>query len=154
VADLLESPDRTPQQRREEGRMSTKTRDFSTAAIASLSTGILLCKMGDVHEAAEYLMGHPIWTHQFADKKIWSEMQKKIAEQCPGMPTEIDGVNNDNYLEKLAEIEGLIGNMVRIRKGNGLTAALPTDGIPDHLKDKVILVNAPSNVDNGTEKNQ
>jgi len=29
---------------------------------------------------------------------------------------------------------------VRIRKGDALTAMLPTDGIPDHLKDKTIIL--------------
>lgn len=43
----------------------TETRDFPTAVIASLSSGVLLCEFTDMHEAAEYLMGHPIWTHQF-----------------------------------------------------------------------------------------
>lgn len=37
----------------------SETRDFPTAVIASISSGTLLCKFGDMHEAAEYLMGHP-----------------------------------------------------------------------------------------------
>jgi hypothetical protein len=118
----------------------TETREFPTAVIASISTGVLLCKFGDMHEGAEYLMGHPIWTHHFADDTLNAEMQRTIAEQCPGMPTEIEGVTKDNYLEKLAAIEAKIGKTVRIRKGGGLTAMLPTDGIPEHLKDKTITI--------------
>lgn len=118
----------------------SETREFPTAVIASISTGVLLCNFGDMQEAAEYLMGHPIWTHHFADKQFNADMRKAIAEQCPGMPTEIEGVTKDNYLEKLAEIERAIGPTVRIRKGGGLTAMLPTDGIPDHLKDATIIV--------------
>jgi hypothetical protein len=117
-----------------------ETREFPTAVIASLSTGVLLCKFGDMHEAAEYLMGHPIWTHHFADHALTSEMKRTIAEQCPGMPTEIEGVTKDNYLTKLVAIEAEIGKTVRIRKGGGLTAMLPTDGIPDHLKDKTVMI--------------
>jgi hypothetical protein len=118
----------------------TETRDFPTAVIASLSSGILLCKFGEMHEAAEYLMGHPIWTHQFADKTLTGEMKRAIAEQCPGVPHEIEGVTEHNYLQKLAEIEAKIGKTVKIRKGSGLTAMLPTDGIPEHLIDKTVLV--------------
>jgi hypothetical protein len=118
----------------------TETRDFPTAVIASLSTGVLLCKFDDMQEAAEYLMGHPIWTHHFADKTLTGEMKRAITEQCPGMPTEIEGVTKDNYLQKVAELEAEIGKTVRIRKGSGLTAMLPTDGIPDHLKDRTIFV--------------
>lgn len=109
----------------------TETRDFSTAAIASLSTGVLLCKFSEMHEAAEYLMGHPIWTHQFGSKDLWHKMQRAIIEQCPGIPTEIKNVDKDNYLTRLAEIEAEIGKVVKIRKGDGATAMHPLDGIPE-----------------------
>lgn len=117
-----------------------ETKEFSTAAIASLSSGVLLCTFSEMHEAAEYLMGHPIWTHHFADKKLWREMQQTIAAQCPGVPTKLSDTTAENYLAKLADIEAEIGKTVRIRKGGGLTAMLPTDGIPDHLKDKTINI--------------
>ncbi len=117
-----------------------ETRDFPTAVIASISTGVMLCQFGDMHEAAEYLMGHPIWTHHFADETLASEMKRTIVEQCPGMPVEIEGVTKDNYLQKIAELEAELGKTVKIRKGGGLTAMLPTDGIPDHLKNNTIIV--------------
>lgn len=121
-----------------------ETREFPTAVIASLSSGVLLCRFSDMHEAAEYLMGHPIWTHHFANKDLWQEMQRTIAAQCPGMPMDLPDTDATNYMAKLAEIETEIGKMVRIRKGSGLTAMLPTDGIPDHLKDKTIILEVPS----------
>lgn len=121
-----------------------ETRDFPTAVIASLSTGWLLCKFSDMHEAAEFLMGHPIWTHHFGNKELWKEMQRTIAEQCPGMPMDDpgDAVTKDNYLEYAAKLEAELGATVKIRKGGGLTAMLPTDGIPDRLKDKTIVIEA------------
>lgn len=119
----------------------TETRDFPTAVIASLSSGTLLCKFSDMHEAAEYLMGHQIWTHHFANKELWREMQQTIAGQCPGMPmAEPQGVTKDTYLDYVAKLEAELGKTVTIRKGCGLTAMLPTDGIPDHLKDKTITI--------------
>ena len=120
----------------------SETREFSVAAIASISTGILLCRFEDMHEAAEYLMGHPIWTHHFPDKLLVADMKRAVVEQCPAMPTSIEGVTSENYLEKVAEIEAAIGaSTVTIRKGSGLTAMLPTDGIPDNMKDKTVFVN-------------
>ena len=116
----------------------SQTRDFSTAVIASLSTGVLLCKFDEMHEAAEFLMGHPIWTHHFADKTLCAEMRKMISEQCPGMPAELEG--GPAWREQLAKIETEIGKTVRLRKGSGLTAMLPEDGIPDHLKDNTIEI--------------
>jgi hypothetical protein len=118
--------------------MSETTREFPTAVIASLSTGIGLCNFSEIHEAAEFLMGHPIWTHHFASKELWQDMQKTVLSQCPGMPTELPGVNKTNYLEKMAEIVAEYGPTQTIRRGSGLTAMLPTDGIPDHAK--VIII--------------
>ena len=118
----------------------TETRDFPTAVIASLSSGISLCNFSEMHEAAEFLMGHPIWTHHFAQKGLWEEMQKTILAQCPGFPTTLEGVTSENYKERIAQLEADLGPFVKIRKGGGLTAMLPTDGIPDHLKDKTIAI--------------
>ena len=115
-------------------------RDFPTAVIASISTGVLLCEFSAMHEAAEFLMGHPIWTHHFANKALLSDMRSMINEQCPGMPDDLPGCDKTNYREFLAQIERDMGPMVSIRRGPGLTAMLPTDGIPDHLKDSVIVI--------------
>jgi hypothetical protein len=122
----------------------TETRDFPVAVIASISTGVMLCKFDEMHEAAEYLMGHPVWTHHFADKDLWREMQRMILDQCPGMPTEAPGVNGDNWPAFVAKLESELGAVVKIRKGEGLTAMLPIDGIPDHLKDQTITIAVPS----------
>jgi hypothetical protein len=109
------------------------TREFPTRVIASLSSGVLLCDFSAMHEAAEYLMGHPIWTHHFADKDLWQEIQRTIAEQCPGMPLDLSVVTKDNFEHIAQKLECEIGKTVTIRKGGGLTARLPTDGIPDHV---------------------
>src|SRR5690348_5787624 len=82
---------------KEKGPTMTETREFPVEVIASISSGILLCDFGKMHEAAEFLMGHPIWTHHFADKQLVGDMKRRIAEQCPGMPTEMPGVTADNY---------------------------------------------------------
>lgn len=91
----------------------SETRDFPVAVIASISSSILLCKFGELHEAAEYLMGHPIWTHHFAGKDLWKEMQQTVLAQCRGMPTDAPNITEDNWR---------------------------AFGIPDHLKDKTIMI--------------
>ena len=118
----------------------TETKDFSTAAILSISTGKLFCPFYKLQEAAEYVTGHPIWTHHFASEQLAEDMKRTVLAQHPKFPTEIDGVTKDNYLEKLAEVEARFGKTVAIRKGSGLTAMMPQDGIPDHLKDRTIFV--------------
>lgn len=116
----------------------SETREFPTAVVASISTGILLCKFSDMHEAAEYLTGHPIWTHHFASPELIADMRQLILAQCPDMPTELSDVTRENWPRKLAEIEAIVGETVTIHKGSGLTAMLPTDGIPDHVKPIVV----------------
>ena len=112
-----------------------ETREFPTAVIASISSGIMLCEsFSAIHEAAEYLMGHPIWTHHFADKQLTADMRAMVAEQCPGMPVRDGQITPENWRERLAELLAKFGPTQTIRKGSGLTAMLPTDGIPDHVE--------------------
>lgn len=118
----------------------TDTRDFPTAVIASLSSGINLCSFNEMHNAAEYLMGHPIWTHHFASKDLWQDMQRTVLAQCPGMPTKLPGITKGNYQECIADLELKFGKTTKIRKGSGLTAMLPTDGIPDIFKDTTVVI--------------
>jgi hypothetical protein len=108
-----------------------ENKEFPAAVIASLASGISLCKFDELHEAAEYLMGHPILTHHFASKDLWQAMQKTILAQCPDMPTEITGVTPENYKAKIAEIEAKVGVTVKISKGDGKTAMHPLQGIPE-----------------------
>ncbi|MGY3590391.1 hypothetical protein ACVIGB_010027 [Bradyrhizobium sp. USDA 4341] len=123
----------------------TETRDFPTIVIASLSSGVLLCKFEEIHDAAEFLMGHPICTHHFGSRDIWKEMQRTVLEQCPGMPTDAaPGIDATNYVGFVVKLEAEIGKAVKIRKGDGLTAMLPTDGIPERLNGRTIIVEVPS----------
>ncbi len=115
-----------------------ETREFPTAVIASLSTGVALCEFDKIHEAAEYLMGHPIWTHHFADEALWKAMRHKVFDQCPGMPFVMTNVTRDNYQEHVAALEEEIGPTVTIRKGDGKTAMSPLDGLPEG-KSTIIL---------------
>lgn len=64
-----------------------ETKDFPTAVIASLSTGIMLCNsFSDIHQAAEFLMGHSIWTHHFADKELHQEIKRQSWNSAPECP--------------------------------------------------------------------
>lgn len=108
-----------------------ETREFPTEVVASLSTGVLLCDFSAMHECAEFLMGHPIWTHHFANKDLWQSMRQAILSQCPGMPIDADGINKDNYQTYVAELIARLGAVARLRKGDGSTAMHPLEGIPE-----------------------
>jgi hypothetical protein len=111
-------------------------RDFSTAIIASLSTGITLCEFSEIGDAAEFLLGHPIWSHHLSDETICSDIKRMIAEQCPGMPADLQNVSTENYRDHIVRLEREFGKTVKIRKGSGLTAMLPTDGIAQSLEEE------------------
>lgn len=48
------------------------------AIVVSAYTGILMCDFGDMHEYIEKVMGRPIWTHEFADYKLWDQIKEKV----------------------------------------------------------------------------
>ena len=128
-----------------------ETREFPTAVLASITSGILLCKFCDMHEAAGYVMGHPIWTHHFASKQLSEDMRKTLLAQHPDLPTEIEGVTSENYLEHVASLEGKLGKMLRVTKGGGATAMHPLEGIPAHLQSKTIVITADRPVTDPTD---
>lgn len=121
-------------------KQEPETREFSTAALLSLTTGLLFCGFSEMHEAAEFLMGHPIWTHQFANKKLWLEMRRRIRAQVPEMPMRLAGVTPENCRQKLSAVERRIGKKFSIRRGDWRwfsTTMSPLDGIP---QDKVVII--------------
>jgi len=111
--------------------MTQETREFPTAAIASISTDTLLCEFSKMHEAAEYLMGHPIWTHQFASEQLWARMRQAVLDQLPDFPTSLAGITRENYQDRVAALEREFGATVTIRKGDGHTAQNPLEGLPE-----------------------
>lgn len=100
-----------------------ETKAFSTAAVVSLSSGLLLCNFGEMHEAAEYLMGHPIWTHEFASKPMWDLMKSKLLEQHPGLPVESD--ESQPWQDFLAAACVKFGETLTLTKGDEVRAADP-----------------------------
>lgn len=59
---------------------------FDPAVLGAFTTGILMTEFDPVHEAAEWLAGHPVWTHELP---MFSETLKAAAlKQFPNLPTE------------------------------------------------------------------
>ena len=67
--------------------MSKTVKCIDPAILASLTTGTLLVEFSLVHEAAEWIMGRPIWTHQFPS--MFDEIKSEVLSQFPDMPKEI-----------------------------------------------------------------
>lgn len=101
------------------------TKAFSTAALASLTSGVLLCKFGEMQAAAEYLMGHPIWTHELASKPLWDLMRSKLLEQHPALPSDPGDLGDDGWQNYLAALCAMFGETLTITKGEEIRAADP-----------------------------
>ncbi len=65
--------------------MSAEYKDFDPRVIGSITSGILLLNdFGKVHEAIEWIMGFPVWTHELPS---FSQQCAKLAkDQFSGMP--------------------------------------------------------------------
>lgn len=62
-------------------------KDYPIEIVLSLTTGYLLKEGGfsDMHELAEHVLGHPVWTHEFADKGLFERMREALFAQYPDL---------------------------------------------------------------------
>lgn len=62
-------------------------KSFPIDVVLSLTTGFLLKEggFGDMHELAEHVLGHAVWTHEFVDKELWDRMKQALFAQHPSL---------------------------------------------------------------------
>lgn len=64
--------------------MTTEEREWPLGVVLTLTTGMMLCdSFGQMHELAEWLVQHPIWTHEFADRELSAQLREAVLQQCP-----------------------------------------------------------------------
>lgn len=63
-------------------------RAFPALVLACMTTGTALMEgaMSPIHEAAEHILGHPVWTHEFAEKAVWTRLREAIRAHHPSLP--------------------------------------------------------------------
>ena len=115
--------------------MSNETKQIDPAALAGITTGILMTDFSAVHEAAEQVMGHPVWTHQFP--ALAEQMRDAVLAQFPDMPTEAP----DGWEACRDAVRARYGKAVAVRRGDAAPVS-PFDHIPEHLRDNVIVAKA------------
>lgn len=63
---------------------NSKTITMTTGQALSLTTGMMLCEnFGLVQEAAEKVLGQPIWTHQFASQQVTDDLKNLVLAGGP-----------------------------------------------------------------------
>lgn len=97
-----------------------ETREFSTPALASLTGHKLMSEsFSEVHEAAEFVAGHPIWTHEFADKSNVENLRKIVLEQHPDLADFDDSdVTPENVVARRADLIEQFGATRILTKGD------------------------------------
>lgn len=63
-----------------------KEKKFSINAVLALVTGKGMgAKFSEVHEAAELVPGHGVWTHEFAEEGVWARLREAVLDQYPSL---------------------------------------------------------------------
>ena len=94
-------------------------KEFDTLIIGSLTCGCTLRggPFGDLHEAAEWVMGHSIWTHEFADKALWLRMSDAIRAHLPDMPAPYEDGEKPDWKAVGAALIDRYGETVSLPRG-------------------------------------
>ncbi len=118
--------------------MTTKT--FPLSAILSLTTGRLLCKFSDMHELAEWIAGHPIWTHEFADVQLAERFKSLVFSQHPDLESiDASEVNSENYEPWLAAAIAQYGDCRVIEQGAQERTESPLESAARMMPGKPII---------------
>jgi len=103
-------------------------REFSTAILLSLTGGTLLCKFDKMHEAAEFVLGHSVWTHEFGDLPTVNRLRNAVLAQHPQLADfPHEEVTPENWQQKLAEAEAKYGKVLTVKQGTDERTETPVD---------------------------
>lgn len=117
---------------------------ISLRALLSIVTGRLLCDFSTMHAAAEHIIGHPIWTHEFADRLLNAHLKDLIVEQYPELDCNADEVTGDNWSTWIAAKEEALGNSRMIGQGAEVRHQSPVETLREIMPHaKVVVVSMP-----------
>jgi hypothetical protein len=106
------------------------TKEFSIEAVAGLTTGICLSNFRDIHECAEWVVGHPIWTHEFAEKSLSDRLRKAIYAQHPQLETiDIKGMKPQEVEDAVEKLRLLFGPTLTLTKGSSERTESPIESL-------------------------
>jgi len=109
--------------------MSDNIKYIDPRALGSITSGILLIQdFGKVHEAIEWVIGHPVWTHELP--KYSEKATELIDAQYPGMPHgEVA-----NWKETADFLLKKFGFAVPVKQGTEVRAAGPVETLAATLQ--------------------
>lgn len=113
--------------------MSDDTKMLDPAALAGLTTGVLLTGFSALHEAAEQVIGHPIWSHEFGSKETSDALRDAVLGQFPDMPVSIAP---EGWEYTRDAVRSQFGTAVIVQKGSSTRTKHPVDTLNDMLGDR------------------
>jgi hypothetical protein len=106
-------------------------------ALASITTGRSTIGFNKTHEAFEHVMGHPIWTHEMADKALWIRGRDAVLAQFPAMPVNWDGQDYDAFA---AKVRSFYGETVDVEEGTETRDKSPLETLQEVAGDRPVIV--------------
>lgn len=120
----------------------TDKRIFPSLHVASAATGICLSegvKISTLHEIYEYVLGHPVWTHELPG--YGPEVHRLLREQFPAIPTEEAAAAD--WKSAGEAMTAAYGATVSVRPGYGERTRNPIDTLAEMVgPEKIIVVSS------------
>jgi hypothetical protein len=113
---------------------------LKVSALLCLSTGKSFGPFDEMHEAAEWVMGGPIWTHEFASPELWKTMRENVLAQFPGMFSDGDAINEDNAPGILREQITMFGETLEVEQGTAERTKSPMETLQEVAGDKPVIM--------------
>lgn len=114
-----------------------ETKRFPTLHVASAITGVGLCdgmKYSTIHEIAEFLAGHPVWTHELGHLEMMQRISDHAREQFPAMPTEEEA--QADFRAAAVKALAAYGETVTVRRGSLERGADPISTLVEMVGEK------------------
>lgn len=102
--------------------MTREVRNFDVGTVGSITTGIMMApSFSLVHEAMEFILGHPVWTHEIPSMR--DACVDLILERYPNLPT----AEPEDYRVCLAKMGELYPYGISMPKGEHKRTAGPVE---------------------------
>jgi hypothetical protein len=105
----------------------TATKNIDPVALASITTDIIMTSFGAVHEAIEWILGHPVWTHELPS--VADTAKGLVRAQFPDMPIGID----DHWTVTAEAVRKHYGETVEVSQGTAQRTATPIETLHAQL---------------------
>lgn len=126
-----------------------KFKQFSIEAVLGLVGGVILKDgvFGEMHELGEHVLGHAVWTHEFADEVLSERMRAALVAQHP-LLGKLEAWNRDQAKQNLGEYlaayverqHAKYGSSLPVERGTGERTENPIESLRRMAPDKSIIV--------------